>query len=189
MRAIANLLVLAIVVAGAAFLSAPMFAFYALRAAAQSQDVQALSELVDYPAVRSSLRPQLSDRPEATAPPPSFLEDPIGAVRRQLEQQNPAVRGPDVNAYLTPDAILGLTLGEGRYASQVMAPSANESPAESSAPAPRPRHWGMNRARVAIIDAGGSETLFTWERRGPIQWKLVHIRLPEGATPVAQAPV
>ncbi|WP_262423440.1 hypothetical protein [Brevundimonas denitrificans] len=35
--------------------------------------------------MRQSLRPQLDDRPEAQAPPPAFLEDPIGAVRRQLE--------------------------------------------------------------------------------------------------------
>jgi hypothetical protein len=31
-------------------------------------------------------------------------------------------------------------------------------------------------------------TLFTFERKGPFEWKLVHIGLPDGVSPVA-APV
>lgn len=186
MRVIANLVVLAIVLAAVAFLSAPVFAFYALRSAAGAQDVQGVAQLVDYAAMRAALRPQLSDRPDALAPPPAFLEDPIGAVRRQLEAQDPTRSGPDVDAYLTPDALLGLTLGEGRYAarSDVGTVTTEVDPA----PTPRPRHWGLNRARMAVVDEGGTETVFTWERRGLFRWVLVHVGLPEGATPTTGAP-
>ena len=36
---------------------------------------------------------------------------------------------------------------------------------------------------MAITDRGGSRTIFTFERKGPFEWKLVHIGLPEGAAP------
>jgi len=182
-RALTTLLVLALLVGGVSFFAAPGVAFFALRSAAQSSDVQGLAALVDFPAVRSSLRPQLSSRP-AAAPPPSLLEDPVGAIRRQFEQAaEPAV---DVDAYLTPQALAGLTLGEGRYAAERSrlgrAPTV-DGPLHG--PMPQPRYWGMNRARLAVVDEGGSETVFTFERKGPFTWKLVHIGLPEGATRTA----
>jgi hypothetical protein len=180
-RALFNLFLLAVAVAVIGFFAAPGVAFFALRSAAQSADTGSLSELVDFGAVRQSLRPQLDDRPEAQAPPPAFLEDPIGAVRRQLEDAaRPTV---DVDAYLTPAALSGLTAGEGRYAAQRSRPDA-APPETEAAPWPGPRYWGVNRVRMAVTDEGGSETVFTFERRGAYRWVLVHIGLPEGATPV-----
>lgn len=179
-RALTTLLVLALIVGGVSFFAAPGVAFFALRSAAQSSDVQGLASLIDFPAVRTSLRPQLSSRPDAAAPSPSILEDPVGAIRRQFEQAaEPTV---DVDAYLTPQALAGLTMGEGRYAADRTrlgrAPTV-EGPLHG--PMPKPRYWGMNRARLAVVDEGGSETVFTFERKGPFTWKLVHIGLPEGA--------
>jgi hypothetical protein len=46
----------------------------------------------------------------------------------------------------------------------------------------------MNRARMSVADEGGSETVFTFERKGPFEWKLVHIGLPEGVAPVPAQP-
>ena len=80
-----------------------------------------------------------------------------------------------------------LTVGEGRWASQWSRPSAAQTRAERE-PFPAPRYWGFNRARMGVKDAGGSETLFTFERKGPFEWKLVHIGLPEGGTPPTPAP-
>lgn len=184
-RALFNLFMLAVVVAVVGFFAAPGVAFFAMRSAAQSNDVNGLSGLVDFDAVRRSLRPQLEDRPESQVPPPSFLQDPVGAVRRQLEDATrPA---PDVNAYLTPAALSGLTRGEGRYASERSRPDTAALPAGAlnDAPWPRPRYWGVNGARLAVADEGGSETIFTFERRGAYRWMLVHIGLPDGATPAA----
>ncbi|MFN7109904.1 MAG: DUF2939 domain-containing protein, partial [Brevundimonas sp.] len=112
-RLFGNVLILAVVVAAVAFFVAPAVGFFAIRSAAEAGDVQGLSRLIDFTAVRQSLRPQLSGRAQALAPPPSFLEDPIGAVRRQMER-NPVLNGPDVDAYLTPAALAALTRGEGR---------------------------------------------------------------------------
>ena len=179
-----NLLLLAVVLTGVSFFAAPAVAFLGIRSAAQSDDVAGLQRLIDFDAVRASLRPQLSGRPEAMTPPPSFMNDPIGAFRRQFEEVT-APQGPNPDAYLTPDAIDGLTRAEGRYASVRTAWSGADG---ASAPWPKPAYWGINRARLAVTDEGGSDTVFTFERRGPFEWKLVHIGLPDGATPQAPAP-
>ena len=179
-----NLLLPAVVLTGVSFFAAPAVAFLGIRSAAQSDDVAGLQRLIDFDAVRASLRPQLSGRPEAMTPPPSFMNDPIGAFRRQFEEVT-APQGPNPDAYLTPDAIDGLTRAEGRYASVRTAWSGADG---ASAPWPKPAYWGINRARLAVTDEGGSDTVFTFERRGPFEWKLVHIGLPDGATPQAPAP-
>ena len=55
--------------------------------------------------------------------------------------------------------------------------------AQARKPWPSPAYWSVNRARMAVTDQGGSRTLFTFERRGPFEWKLVHIGLPDGTAP------
>ena len=52
-------------------------------------------------------------------------------------------------------------------------------------PLPRPVYWGLQRARMSVADEGGSRTVFTFERKGPFEWKLVHVGLPDGVAPVA----
>lgn len=179
-----NLVLTVIVIAVIAFFAAPGVVFFAIRSAGDSNDVAALAKLVDFGAVRSSLRPQMGGDPRALAPAPSFIEDPIGAVRRQFDQ-NPAVRPPDVDAYLTPHALAALTRGEGRLASQRSAEGAEPSKGD---PWPSPVYWGVNSARMAVADEGGSRTVFTFTRKGPFEWKLVHIGLPEGVAPAAARP-
>lgn len=187
-RFLSTILMLAVIGGAGAFFGAPAFAFFALRSAAQSQDVQGLADLVDFTAVRASLRPQLSDDPQAMTPAPSLMEDPIGAIRHRLEQGQAA---PDVDAYLTPEAMAGLTFGEGRYASERTRAGQGIEPAVGGGlgePWPRPRYWGVNRVRMTVADAGGSETAFTFERKGLFTWKLVHVGLPDGGTPTGPAP-
>lgn len=185
-RLFGNLVLAALALAVLAFFAAPAVGFFAIRSAAEANDVAGLSRLIDFGAVRQSLRPQLAGRPEALAPAPSFLEDPIGAFRRQLDQQNPLQRQPDVNAYLTPAALSALLRGEGRYANQ-QAQAAATTGTAARKPWPRPAYWSVNRVRMAVADQGGSRTLFTFERRGPFEWKLVHIGLPGDTSPSAPA--
>lgn len=185
-RLFGNLVLAAVVVAVLSFFAAPAVAFFAIRSAAEANDVAGLARLIDFNGVRQSLRPQLAGRPEAMAPAPSFLEDPIGAFRRQIEQ-NPILRQPDVDAYLTPAALSALLKGEGRYASQRTSAGIAPASERSRKPWPSPTYWSVNRARMAVTDQGGSRTLFTFERRGPFEWKLVHIGLPDGTAPAEPA--
>lgn len=187
MKLVGRLIVILVVLAAFSFFAAPGVAFFGLRSAAETNDAAGLARLVDYAAVRQSLRPQLDGNPAALAPAPTFLEDPIGAVRRQIEQAA-APQAPDVEAYLTPAALAALTRGEGRYASQrASGPQPSAGAATTGGPMPKPVYWGMNRARMSVADEGGSETIFTFERKGAFEWKLVHIGLPEGVAPVPAA--
>lgn len=182
-----KLILFALLMAALAFFAAPAVAFFGIRSAAEASDAAGLARLIDYPAVRQSLRPQLDGNPAAAAPAPTFMEDPIGAVRRQLEQAT-AAPAPDVDAYLTPAALAALTRGEGRYASQrAVGPQPSPDATATGGPMPRPVYWGMNRARMSVTDEGGSETIFTFERKGAFEWKLVHVGLPDGVAP-APAP-
>lgn len=175
-RLILNLIVVGVVAAVVAFFIAPAVAFFGIRAAAQAGDVQGLSKLIDYDAVRASLRPQVSGRVEPLTPPPSILQDPLGAIRRQFEQAVPQVvpSAPPVDAWLAPQSLIALTSGAGRDALMVA-----ENPAGQTAQGwPRPVYWSVNRARLSIADDAHAPTVFTLERRGPFEWKLVHIGLP-----------
>ncbi len=184
--AIANFLGLAVIAAGLAFFLAPAYAFFALRSAALSGDVPALAELVDYGEVRASLRSQMSDDPRAQEPEPSWLENPIEAIRRRLGQAAEEATGaaPNVDPYLTPQALAGLTFGEGHFAaprSRDGAPTIELQPEDK--PWPGLMHWGPSRTRFRIRDEGGSETILTFTRTGVFAWQLTHVGLPEGGSP------
>ncbi len=174
----ANLLIAAVAFAAISFFAAPAVGFFAIRSAADAGDVSGLTRLIDFNAVRQSLRPQLAGDPAGRAPAPSFLDDPIGAVRRRLEPRPRAAAAPDVDAYLSPRALAALTRGGGRQAHR--APAAGDA-------APRPVYWSVNRARMAVSGPGGARTVFTFERRGPFEWKLGHIGLPDRAASPGRA--
>ncbi|MBN8551277.1 MAG: DUF2939 domain-containing protein [Caulobacterales bacterium] len=182
----ANFLGLAIIAAGLAFFLAPAYAFFALRSAALSGDVPALAELVDYGEVRASLRSQMSDAPRAQEPEPSWLENPIEAIRRRLGQAAEEATGtaPNVDPYLTPQALAGITFGEGHFAAERSRDGAPvvQHQAEDK-PWPGLMHWGPSRTRFRIRDEGGSETVLTFSRTGVFAWQLTHIGLPEGGSP------
>lgn len=172
-RFLTSLLVVLSLGAAASFVAAPFVAFLGVRSAAEAGDVQGLSDLVDFDAVRASLRPQVTT-PAAHGPGPSLWDDPVAAIRNALEpitQPTP----PAVDAYLTPQALSALTRGAGRAAPRtpMVAPGVH-------GPFPRVRFWSVNRCRLAVGDGDGAgETIFTFKRSGPFTWKLVHIGLPD----------
>lgn len=169
----ARYLIFAAALFALAFAAAPWFAFRALRANAQDQDLQGLVAVVDYPAVRASLRAQLAAEPP---PPPqaSVWRDPVGALRQAIEPFRPAP--PSLDRHLSPDGLYRLTLGQDP-----------DAPSDLAAGAPWPglRYWDLGRARFSVRPKGGTRgpTLFTFERRGLFAWTLVQIRLPDATTP------
>lgn len=171
MPRLSNLLVVAAALFATAFLAAPWFAFRALREAAAAQDVQALAELVDYPAVRASLKPQLTEA-ATPGPPPDPWRDPVGALKRAIDPIRPAP--PAVDRHLTAQGLHALTL-----ASPGAAPDGEARP-----PFPALDYWGFRRVRFAIHPRGAParEVTFTFQRRGLFTWKLTHVELPAGAT-------
>lgn len=166
-----SLLAIAAALFALAFLTAPWFAFRALREAAAAQDAQALAELVDYPAVRASLRPQLTPTADP-GPPPDPWRDPLGALKRAIDPIRPAP--PAVDRHLTPQGLHALTMA---------APASPAAP-EARPPFPSLDYWGFRRVRFAVHpkDAPAREVTLTFQRRGLFTWKLTHVDLPEAST-------
>ncbi|WP_343698698.1 DUF2939 domain-containing protein [Caulobacter sp.] len=178
-----DLIVLAIFVFAAAFATAPWFAFRALKAAAQYEDVQAIGELVDFPAVRRSLTGQLvADAPAAQPENPSIWRDPLSVFKKAIEPITPPE--PKVDRYLTVAGVSALTRG---YAPGKAPPASAQDDTmlgklqhAVKGPYPGIAYWDPNRVRISIKrpDGSGKTTIFTFERKALFTWKLVHIRLP-----------
>jgi hypothetical protein len=178
-----DLIVLAIFVFATAFATAPWFAFRALKAAAQYEDVQAIGELVDFPAVRRSLTAELNETPAAApAEPPSIWRDPLGVFKRAIEPIAPPE--PKVDRYLTVAGLSALTRG---YAPGA-APPAPSRPATALdkakaalvGPHPTIAYWDPHRVRISVKRPGqpARATVFTFRRDKLFTWRLVHVRLP-----------
>ncbi len=175
-----NLILIAIVAFAAIFVSAPWFAFRALHAAAISNDVQAMAELIDFNAVRQGLQSQVD--PAASAPAPDIWHDPIGAIRHALATAAPS---KDSDALLTPANIAALSTGSGPPKTT---PGTLPDTVADLFPGTHGRsirYWDPNRCRIVVRREDGREAMFTFERRGWVSWKLVLITLPKAppATP------
>ena len=179
-----DLVVLAIFVSAAAFATAPWFAFRALKAAAQYEDVQAISELVDFPAVRGSLTAELNETPVAAAPaePPSIWRDPLGVFKRAIEPIAPPE--PKVDRYLTIQGLSALTRGYAPGAAPPVGPKPATAMEQAKAAVAGPHatiaYWDPNRVRISVKRPGQASktTIFTFRRDKLFVWRLVHIRLP-----------
>ena len=183
-RSVFNLIFVLILASTVAFVAAPWFAFRALKADARDGDVQGLVELVDYDAVRASLKPQLTGGPPvSTAPAPDIWKDPIGAIRRSLEPLAPPP--PAVEHYVSVEGLHALTRGytPGKAPPEPPLPTklSDQAKALVTEPWPSLRYWGPNRSRFVVRqpDAPTRETVFTFQRKGKFTWKLVAVRLPQ----------
>ena len=179
-----DLVVLAIVIFAAAFATAPWFAFRALKAAAQYEDVQAIGELVDFPAVRRSLTEQLDEAaPAAATPaePPSIWRDPLRVFKRAMGPIAPPE--PKVDRYLTVAGLSALTRGYAPGAAPPLAQPPTVAGRVKTAlvgPHPAIAYWDPNRVRILVKRPGqpGKTTVFSFRRGKLFEWRLVHVRLP-----------
>jgi hypothetical protein len=180
-----NLIVVLIMIAASAFLAAPWFAFRALKADARDGDAQGLAELIDYNAVRASLKAQLTDQPAPATPPPSVWTDPLGALRQAIQPLTPPP--PAVERYVSVEGLHALTRGyaPGKAPAEPPPPATFKAHLEAALHQnwPRTQFWDPNRTRLAVKDpnAPERETVFTFERKGWFSWKLVNIKLPAKA--------
>ncbi|MFT3998149.1 MAG: DUF2939 domain-containing protein [Asticcacaulis sp.] len=176
-------LIVAILAALFGFAIGPVWAFYDLRSAAESEDIQSLSELVAFDDVRASLKAQLladvSGQATAPAPAPSVLKDPLGAIGRAITDMTTAATTPpvpvvDVNSYLTAKGLLALSYGAGKDANVV-------EPREFAPKPPMPRvlYWSIDRARLGVKQPDIGTTVFTLKRKGFFAWQVTHIGLPD----------
>lgn len=184
-RNLFNIFLVCLLVAAICFASAPWFAFRALKAATTYEDVGAISELVDFDATRSALTLQMKAHgmpAPATAEPPSIWRDPLAVLRRAIRPLTP--QEPKVDKYLTTDGLSALTRGYAPGAAPPIVagprPLAERVKLAVRGPYPKIAYWDPNRTRITVARPGAPEkvTMFTWQRRGWFEWKLVAIAVP-----------
>jgi Protein of unknown function (DUF2939) len=101
-----TLLVLAVLFAGVWLYFTPYLAMNKLQKAARQGDEQAMAELVDFPALRESVKGNVRSAVEHSV---GRSRNPIGVLGGILAG---AVAGPVVDAVVTPQGIAALTEGE-----------------------------------------------------------------------------
>lgn len=154
----------------------PWFTVDAIREAVKTRDAAALSEQVDFPALRGSLKAQLSDR-MAREVGADAQDNPLAAFGLGVAT---SVAGGIVDAMVTP-AGLGAVM-EGRNvwdrASGVPMPSGDgtDTRAEPLHDA-RYRFESLSRFTATVQDDQGRPVVFVLSRQG-LRWKLSDIRLP-----------
>jgi len=171
------------VVAGVGFLiwfaATPYLAAKALGAAAERGDARALERLVDFPALRDSMKTEFNERlvGEMRA---RGEDDPLGGLGALL---GPAIISGAVDALVTPQAVaLMVKSGE--------TPQAGERPPVADE-GPEPKrtlgYRDLNTFAIGFQDAERSDRSVTllMKRDGLFGWKLAAIDLPEveGAPP------
>lgn len=155
--------------------SGPYRTIHAIRAAVTEQDAAALSRQVDFPALRASLKAQLSDRLVRKAG--SGLQSSVFAALG-LRVANGLIE-PAVDAMVTPMGLGAIMEGRKEWA---YASGGFERP-DANAPAPETlreidsRFESPSRFTATMHDGSGTETIFVLTRSG-LNWKLSDIRLP-----------
>lgn len=165
----------------------PYLTVRAIRSAVEKQDAAALSKQVDFPALRASLKAQLTDRLVREAGP-DVQSSALGAIGLSIAG---GLVGGAVDAMITPTGLGALMEGRKvwkRVDDGFPSPSATTPPAadgENPAPtaAPRPfdgakyRYESLSRFTATVQDDSGRPIQFVMTRDG-LNWKLSDIRLP-----------
>lgn len=189
---VAGLLLAAVLIAAICWAASPWFAFQAFRAAAVAGDRDGLAAVVDYPALRASLAPQVRARLEArraeeraqaererAAQPPTdnrlveFGRRLFDRLDRSVEDARAAAA--TVQAPLRLDGELERSLTPEALAEQ------------ADARIERFAYVSPSRVQVTVADADRGP-LFVMERVRPFDWRLVHLRYGEVGSAAASRP-
>ncbi|SOD03434.1 Protein of unknown function [bacterium JGI 053] len=169
-----TLLVLAVLFAGVWLYFTPYLAMNKLQKAARQGDEQAIAELVDFPALRESVKDNVRS---AVSHSVGGSRNPLGALGGILAG---AIAGPVVDAVVTPQGIAALTEGE--------------------RPGQRRESDGDSRLRVKNVkvkrgyesfdlfvvhfvgkDDGHERMALLMRREGITHWRLSGVRVPGAA--------
>lgn len=181
------LVVVVLVLALGWFAAGPFIAINGIRSAIQDQDAARLSEYVNFPAVRISLKQQVDDY----------------IVRRAGEDVQSSLLGPIalrlasgassgiVDAIATPAGLAAVMEGR-NFWQRVNGDRASEDSYVTTRPrdpleGAKYRYESLSRFTATVNDADGEPVVFVLTRQGVI-WKVTEVRVPFLAPPTSAGP-
>ncbi len=154
------------------YVASPYIALHQMRAAAENRDAEALSEHIDFPALKEDLKASFSAKMMAeAAKAPS--DEPFAAAGSALAM---AMIGPMIDAMVTPQAVAMMMKGE--------KPSPANMAEQSSEPQREPNvsasYKGLNTFAVTVSEPEDQTSSFKliFKRHGFFNWKLTSAELP-----------
>ncbi len=160
---------IALVLFVGAYVGSPYFAVDRFRSAALSGDAEQLESHVDFPAVRESLKSQMTVQLTAAMNEDAEMKnDPFAGLGLMLI---PTIVDRAIEAYVTPDGIAALM----KSARSSKEGGTNNDTVSTS------HYVDLDRFRVDFHPSGetSQKGSLTFERRGIFSWKLVRLKLPD----------
>lgn len=153
--------------------AAPYITIYQMKSAAESRDGEALSEHIEFPSVRQSLKDQMNAIfMKEMATNEEMQDNPFAAIGVALAG---LMVDKMVDAYVTPAGITHLMAGE------KPSPSVETRPSDGTERKPLSdasmSYESFDKFAVKVKNNGGGEAKFILSRRG-IGWKLTEIMIP-----------
>lgn len=162
-------IVFALVAFGGVYGGSPYWAANNLKESARTGDADTLEELVDFPAVRESLKSQfnasLMDKMQND---PEMADNPFAGLAMAIA---PALIDRTVDAYVTPDGIAAIARGQ----------KPDETVREDPNIEYKSEWASLDKFRVTAEKSDSDEAMptFVFERRGIVSWKLTKIEFPD----------
>ena len=161
---------------GIAFYLTPYLAFHNMKKAVENKDADTLSDYVDYPSLRESLKANLNAKMvgEITENKEANPFGTLGAVLAAL------LINPMVDVLITPESLAVLMKGErpqlDKSKSGLKADSKSERPKTEISRS----YKSFNRFVVKVKEKGSDEepVELLFKRDGLISWKLYALRIP-----------
>ena len=188
MKKLIAILVAVAVLLAALWAAGPFWAVKGIRSAIEDNDSAALSEHIDFPAIRSSLRAQADDYLARQAGE-EVRESVLGAFALSVASN---ISGAAIETMATPVGIGALLQGRSLWHRTSRDSVARNDiykdvPARDPFEGARYRFESLSRFEATLVDAEGEEIVVTMTRHG-FSWKIsdIDLRLGEDSGPPAR---
>lgn len=163
------------VILGIYIVAAPYITVYQMKSAAESQDGDALSEYIEFPSVRESLKDQMNAMmAKKMAEDDDIKKNPFSALGAAFAGM---IIDKMVDVYVTPAGIRQLMAGNrpqpGKEQDENSSPSTRRKPLSDATMS----YESIDKFVIRVKTDDGGEGKFVLRRRG-LSWKLTDIVIP-----------
>ena len=163
------------------FYFSPYIALHQLKSAAQNSDTEELAELVDFPAVRESVKEAL--KVSVMREMKKIGDNPFAALGMLMAN---TMIDPMVESFVSPSGIAALSEGRrpakgggGHTGENLEGVPAESTRAEGSGPDVQMGYEGLSKFTVRFREKqSGEDAIILVMRRQGLSWRLTSVRLP-----------